>query len=310
MSEPERGSKFEVPIRFQTSHNIAQPGFQSDRKGEFFSSQGTPLANSPLVLNNLVVLEITVQLLMLKTRNKDWYQLTIELPDPLTMDEFQKWLRQLADAFTASLATTQRDPWYGNLILDVRWSGLRMESPKTNGIAIIGSSHTSIENVVISASILEALQWSPLIAIFVEGMRAPQAKVKFLFWFVIIEELEGREEFRPLFKPLFSDPEKEELLKAKLGDAAKNRLTQLLNDPKVTGEGRARKLLLILQEVGLDKVKALFGEITIDEEICKSLIAQRNHVAHKGKQINEDQLYNILFPLSQGALKYLNNDEA
>ena len=136
-------------------------------------------------------------------------------------------------------------------------------------------------------------------------MRASQAKSKFLFWFVVLEELEARDEFKTLFTPLFSEDEKKSLMSADLNDDARNRVKQLLRNPAATRESRAQKLLNILNKIGLSEVEGLQGALAIDVSICKSLIKQRNNIAHKGARIDVNQLYTILFPLAQGALVYL-----
>jgi len=87
-------------------------------------------------------------------------------------------------------------------------------------------------------------------------MRATQPKSKFLFWFVILEELESRKEFKKLFAPLFSADEKKVLRQAALSSEAAQRLDGLLNNPLATQQGRHEKLLTILRTIGLGTVKA------------------------------------------------------
>lgn len=295
-----------MPVRFVSSHGIARPGFQSRRKG-FFWHDGKALEATPFHLADIDVLGTSVRQLSLTHRDYGNYLLSLEFAAPRNMREAEDFIQSLVDAFTVSMASNQRDPWYGNLLLEAGWSGLRNSTPKSPGefIAEASSAMTSEEFIPLSEAALRALHWSPLTKTFAEGMRAAQPKSKFLFWFVILEELEARREFRKLFHPLFSPKEKEQLLPAALSAPAKLRLEQLLDNPAATQQGRPEKLLTILRAIGLGEVKTHHKTVAIDEAICRSLIKQRNNVAHKGATIDLDQLYTVLFPLSQGALTYL-----
>jgi hypothetical protein len=301
---------YEVPVRFVSSHGIARPGFQSNRKGVFWHD-GQALEATPFHLADVEILGTIVRKLSLTYMHRGNYLLSLEFAAPRSMHEAEDFIRSLMDAFSVSMAGDQRDPWYGNLLLEAGWSGLRDCTPKRPGefVAEVSTAITSEELIPLSGAALQALHWSPLTQIFAEGMRAAQPSAKFLFWFVILEELESRDEFKGIFKPLFSTDESKELLQASLSDGARQRLKQLLGNPAATQQGRPEKLLTILRKIGIGEVKALDKTITIDEAICRSLIKQRNNVAHKGARIDLDQLYMVLFPLAQAALAYLMKQE-
>lgn len=289
-------TRYEVPLRFSVSHGIARPGFQSHRKGEFWFN-GAHISTSPFHLVDAEVLGVAFKQLSLTHRSGDAYLLSLELVNACTMGEAEDFIRRLVDAFTVSMAVHQQDPWYGNLLLEAGWAGLRDAALKPPGTISFEASvgMTSEECISINEAVVTSLHWSPLTTIFAEGMRAAQPKSKFLFWFVILEELESRDEFKGLFTPLFTSEEKVELLAASLAPSAKQRLKQLLNNPVATQEGRAQKLLRILQQIGLGQVSSLGKTIPLDEGLCQSLIKQRNNIAHKGATINVDQLYTVLF---------------
>lgn len=297
---------YEVPVRFAPSHAIARPGFLSHRKGLFWHD-GVALGAKPFDFGDADVLGTALRRLLLTHQGGDKYLLSLEFVAARSLQDTEDFIQRLIDAFTVSMAGNQRDPWYGNLLLEALWPGLRDSTPKPPGTISpeISTAMTSEEFIVVSEASLQALSWSPLTAIFAEGMRAAQPKSKFLFWFVILEELESRDEFKALFDPLFSADEKNHLLQASLSAGARQRLEQLLKNPSATQQGRAEKLLAILKQIDLGEVKSLDKTIPVDLAICRSLIKQRNNIAHKGAMIDLDQLYTVLFPLAQGALAYL-----
>jgi hypothetical protein len=297
---------YEVPVRFVPSHGIARPGFQSNRKGLFWHGCAE-LEATPFEMTDADVLGTPLHRLSITYRGGDTYLLSLEFVAACSVQEAEDFIQRFVDAFTVSMAGNQRDPWYGNLLLEAIWTGLRNSTPKPPGTfcAEISTALTSEEMIPVSGEVLQALNWSPLTRIFAEGMRAAQPKSKFLFWFVILEELESRDEFKKLFNPLFSEEEKKQLLQATLSAGSKQRLEGLLNNPSVTQQGRPEKLLAILQQIALGEVKSLGKTITIDLAICRSLIKQRNNIAHKGAMIDLDELYMVLFPLANGALVYL-----
>jgi hypothetical protein len=297
---------YEVPIRFVSSHGISRPGFQSHLKGLFWHA-GAALEATPFDLADLDILDVPVRRLSLAHRGRGDYLLSLEFSAARSMQDAEDFIRSVMDAFTVSMAGGQTDPWYGNLLLEAGWSGLRNSTPKPPGefAPEVSTGLTSEELIPVSEAALRALRWSPLTQIFAEGMRAAQPSSKFLFWFVILEELEKREEFKGMFNPLFSTEESEQLLQASLSRAAKDRLKQLLSSPTATQQGRPEKLAAILRTIGLGEVKTHHKTVAVDEAVCRSLIKQRNNVAHKGATIDLDQLYTVLFPLAQGALTYL-----
>jgi hypothetical protein len=160
----------------------------------------------------------------------------------------------------------------------------------------------SEEFIPITRTALQALTWSPLTKLFAEGMRATQPKSKFLFWFVILEELESRDEFKPMFTPLFSENEKKSLRQAALSPEAKQRLEGLLTNPLATQQGRPEKLLAILRKIGLGTVKTISRETMLDESICRSLIKQRNNIAHRLQHRRRRALHRA-FPIGASGLE-------
>ncbi|MFT3806743.1 hypothetical protein [Arenimonas sp.] len=296
----------EAPLRLVSSHDIANPGFQSARRGEFVLL-GVPreTRSDEIVLRDLTVLGVPLARFTLERPSNDARLLKLDFDHAVTEADAFSFLQQLADAWSARLAESQRDPWYGNLYVDIQWARVKALTAQSGGIEI-SLDMTSIDGVVVTPELLTALRWSPLTDVFVEGMKSTQPKSKFLFWFVILEELEKREEFLSLFTPMFSSEEKTQLQEVvRSNGAALQRLNGLLNNPTTTIEGRAAKLARIVDAVGSSRINGLNGPIVVDQARCAALIEQRNKIAHKGSSINKDLLYNVLFPLSRNALNYI-----
>lgn len=297
----------EVPIRLVQSHAIASPGFQSRRKAWLAHPDGTDFAATPFELRGQVVLGELLDRLAVRRRDPDWHLLEVDFVAPRSIAEAQDFVQQLSDALTVQMAPDQKDPWYGNLYVEVNWAGFSDVTPKSpNTLTVSGSvGMTSQQWVPLSDAKVLDLTWSPLSELFADGMRAGQPKSKYLYWFVILEELEKRKAFHPLFNRLFDDAARAAILAA-APTASHPRLKGLLSDPLATAEGRAQKLFAVLTHIGITEVETYDGRHTIDETICQALIKQRNTVAHKGGAIDKDLLYLKLFPLAQSVLAYLN----
>ena len=293
-------------LRLVTSHNIARPGFESKREA-FFVESGASHDAPPgdLEFIRLTVLDVELAKFRMEAPSNDARQVVVDFERRMTEVDALEFMQRLADAWSASLAPDQKDPWYGNLHVEVLGSSVKTITAQSGG----PESHlqlTSQQSIETGRNTLEDLRWSPLTDIFVEGMRSPQPRSKFLFWFVVLEELEQRVEFRTLFTPLFPEAVKIAVRQAVGGNiSATTRLDGLLNNPAATIEGRATKLQRILERIGVTQVDALGKVILVDVALCRRLIDQRNHVAHKGERIDQNLLYAVLFPLSQLALAYM-----
>ena len=301
----------EAPLALVASHAIANPGFQSARRGRFVVlAESDTDRSAEIVFRDLTVLGTPLAKFTLAPTNGETRRLRLDFDRPMTEVDALQFLQRFADAWSATLADTQRDAWSGNLYVEISWAGVTLLTAQSGGIS--GSMEmTSTEGVAVAPERLQALRWSPLTDVFVEGMKSTQPKSKFLFWFVILEELEKRPEFISLFTPMFSSEEKTRLQDAVRGNTVGlQRLSGILNGANVTVEGRPVKLARILAEIGCSTVQALQGSIVIDQARCAALIEQRNKVAHKGSALNKDLLYNVLFPLSRAALKYILDQDA
>lgn len=297
----------EAPLKLLSSHDISNPGFESMRRGEFVDKSSLNDPSAQIDLRNIDVLGTQLSSFTLGPSSDGERILKVEFNRATTEADAFKFLLQLADAWSASLAHGQRDSWYGNLYVHILWSRVKVLSPPSGTVGISTFlKMTSTDHIVVDPLALSRLRWSPLTDIFVEGMKSSQPKSKFLFWFIVLEELEQRQEFVRLFDPMFTPEEKAKLQEVvRSNKTALQRLNGLLNTPTATIQSRSEKLAHIIDAIGSSNIAGQSGKIEIDQKLCSKLINQRNKVAHKGESIDGYLLYNVLFPLSLSALNYI-----
>jgi hypothetical protein len=316
---------FSVAIRIIASHGYNRPGFTSSRYGKFSSvvKNGEEYPDK-FSANDLVVLNQKCEIFSIGQPTSgdeklSWQELYVVFENALSPDDVSIFIEKLADALSIHFAKNQRDPWYGNNYVDIGWSSLQLTSlEKWNSTPEQLSSSfefsaslsiKSVERIDLNTEIIETLQDSSYSAIFSEGMRAPQPKAKYINWFVLIEELEKQDEFKKLFTPMFSKADQTVILNATTGmpEMLKTRLNNFLTNPNLHTESRHEKLCKILHQIGITTLPTLSNiKIDVNVELCKRLIKERNLAAHRGSTIDENLLYNSLFPIAYGALQFLN----
>jgi len=309
-----------VPVRLVGSHGISRPGFQAVRKGALSTVVANPAhGNAPFVhcfsATDIIVLGVEIASFEVGEPAGGWQELKVAFVTEQTDGAIEGFLQRLADALTASFASGQLDPWYGNLVVEVGWGGMRLVRPPVPGVATLdlhdSLSMTSEEARPLSTQVLESLPDSDLTEIFVEGMRANRPKAKYISWFIMLEELERlatAAEFSHLCTPLFpTKAGRKEIAKASgLTGKQLERLQAFLGNPNHTAENRAEKLCALLNAIGITQVPALTTTTPIDVDLCQRLIDGRNALAHKGTKVDENLLYLVLFPLSCRVMEYLN----
>jgi hypothetical protein len=296
-----------VPIQVGSSHSVDSRGFRANSDGFFCYPPSANLPGEGCVVTNVDLLGIRVDRLEIGPREGEWQPMELRFAAPLDLDEIDAFLLELADAITVDMAPRQLDGYNGNYHAIVRLPLLEVVDPSAppNTLVIVDSiSMTRTQGISLYADMLEKLTFSPLGRIFAEGMRSADPKMKYISWFVVLEELEGRSEFA--FDPLFSTTEVDHIVKASaLNTAQTFRLRGALTGRSVTVKGRPEKLADILGQIGMSTIKTIKGSIPVTEDLCRDLIKQRNTVAHKGTTIDNDLLHNALFPLAIGALAYI-----
>jgi hypothetical protein len=119
-------------------------------------------------------------------------------------------------------------------------------------------------------------------------------KSKFFNFFIMIEYIEGSDEFKILVDDnlLFNEQEKSTVRKfiSQFDDRKKNTLASTL---RATMLNRQEKLFQYFSELHLSCISNL--QINLDD--IKSIIKQRNALFHASKKLNSDILYDKLFPL-------------
>lgn len=229
----------------------------------------------------------------------------LEFASPMKLDEIDSFLTRFADSFSVDLAQNQIDPLHGILTVTVRLTELEVIDPDALSSQISMTDDLSIESetaITVDPLHLKTYEGSALSQIFAEGMRNPDPKMKYISWFVVLEELEKLFSFPPLFSPA----EISQITAAvTLTPAQKTRLSNMMKGASVTILSRAEKLYAILSQTNMGTVINIRGAKTITLDDCKGLIKQRNLVAHKGTTVDTNTLYDILFPLAIEALAYI-----
>lgn len=310
-----------VPIRLVASHGLSRPGFQSMRRGRFssFLAEPPPPGTDPFVhrfsASDVTVLGVDLSVFEVGEPAGEWQTLRVSFRQAQPAEAIEAFLRGFADALTASIALEQLDPWYGNLVVDIGWAGMRPERAPDPALSMSLDPHASTSLTMehaqaLTAELLERLVTSDLTEIFADGMRANQPKAKYANWFIPLEELErlAMSDFSGLFTPLFPRPVRKAVAKASgLIGPPLERLQSYLGKPEHTVQNRAEKLHAILVEIGLTEFSvAEKTKVTVDLKMCERLIGTRNSLAHKGTRVEEDLLYNVLYPLSFRVMAYLN----
>ncbi|OAH42171.1 hypothetical protein AX777_25400 [Sphingobium yanoikuyae] len=280
---------------------------RADSDGFFCYPPRAKIPGEGCVVTNVDLLGIRIDRMEIGPRKDEWQLMELRFAAPLNLETIDAFLLELADAITVEMAPEQLDGYNGNYHAVVRLPLLEVIDPSTppDTLVIVDAiSITRTQGVSLYADMLEKLTFSPLGRIFAEGVRSADPKMKYISWFVVLEELEGRSEFA--FDPLFSMTEVEHIIKASaLNQDQTSRLRGALTGRSVTVKGRPEKLAEILTQIGMPTIKTIKGPITVTVDLCRALIKQRNTVAHKGTDIDNDLLHNALFPLAIGALAYI-----
>jgi len=297
--------KIRVPIRIEASPGMDVRGFSSSSTGFLCAAPITEGHAPGCVLTNVKMLGVTIDRLEIGALKNDWQAMELEFARPMKLDEIDSFLTRFADSFSVDLARNQKDPLHGMLTVTVRLTELEildLNSHSSQIIVIDGLSIVSKTAIAVDPERLPNYQGSALSQIFAEGMRNPDPKMKYISWFVVLEELEKLFSF----PPLFSTAEISQITAAvTLTPAQEMRLRNMMKGPGVTILSRAEKLYDILSKNGMGTVININGVATITLNVCKDLIQQRNLVAHKGSTVDTNTLYDILFPLAIEALAYI-----
>lgn len=199
----------EVPVRVRSSHLIATREFSASRRS-YFAAQaaGDDIRWEPRFDSGPIrVLAVELRSIAIDPPSDIGEQRLVvhfaRAQDEAAVDRF---LSKLAVALSVTISCGQLDATYGVLFVDIPLAEVRRSRLSLEDRVRIAEA-VSVECTspqTLSAEMLGGLTWSPLDEIFVEGMRAPDVKTKLIQWFVVVEELERRDEFSTLFERLFT----------------------------------------------------------------------------------------------------------
>lgn len=298
-------NKIRVPIRIEGSPGMDVRGFSSSSTGFLCTPSATGEHAPGCVLTDVTILGVTIARLAIGAVEDDWQSMELEFAEPMKLNEIDSFLTRFADSFSVDMAKKQITPLHGMLTVTVRLTELVVLDPSdySGQIAITDDLNITSETAIpVDPLCLQTFQGSALSQIFAEGMRNPDTKMKYISWFVVLEELEKLFSFPPLFSP----SEISQITAAvTLTPAQTTRLSNMMKGPSVTVLSRAEKLYDILSKNDMGTVINISGIKTITLDDCKNLIKQRNLVAHKGTTVDTNTLYDILFPLAIEALAYI-----
>ncbi|WP_156470020.1 hypothetical protein [Acetobacter cerevisiae] len=294
-----------MPIRIEASPGMDVRGFSSSSTGFLCTPSATGQHAPGCILTSVTILGVTIARLEIGAVENDWQSMELEFSAPMKLDEIDSFLTRFADSFSVDMAKKQITPLHGMLTVTVRLTELVVLDPNdqsgqitiTDDLNITSKTATPVDPLC-----LQTFQGSALSQIFAEGMRNPDPKMKYISWFVVLEELEKLFSF----PSLFSSSEISQITAAvTLTPAQTTRLSNMMKGPGVTVLSRSEKLYDILSNNNMGTVININGTKTIDINDCKKLIKQRNLVAHKGTTVDTHTLYDILFPLAIEALAYI-----
>lgn len=260
------------------------------------------------------MLSIQLSSIAVSSPSEDGEQrLVVSFAQPQEEATNDQFLLDLAVSLSVSIAPGQLDAYYGVSFVEISLAEVNHTRLSSLGsLRIAGAINMKSTNPQpVLAKILEGLRSSPLAEIFVDGMRTPDIKAKVIHWFVMVEELERCSEFDPLFERLFSSEQVRVVASSgSLSAVQADRFKSWANGRNLTLQGRVEKLRMILQEIGVTRLETIGGSIPVTTELLKSLVEQRNKVAHRGSKIDATTVYTVLFALAQKVLAYLmNRDE-
>jgi hypothetical protein len=304
-----------VPIRVRSSHGIAERGFSSSVRSHFSSRlPGDVICWEPHFSGaGLTILGVAVSSIAVGAPENGEQRLVVSFAEPQTEESADRFLQDLAVGLSLSIAPQQKDGAHGILFVEIPLADVGHDKLPSAGGRIRVTDAVSIETLSpqpLSGAILEALRPSPLAEIFVDGMKAPDAKAKYIHWFVMLEELERCAEFDELFERVFSPAQVGVLATSgSMSTIQTDRFRSWAGGRNLTVEGRVEKLRRILEKIGVTEINTIQGSVAITTDLVKSLITQRNKVAHRGSGIDGAAVYTVLFPLAYAALNYLMDRE-
>ena len=148
-----------VPIRWLSSHSINRPGFQSARLGTFASASATRDGFvESFIAEDVTVLKISLRRLQIDEPANGWQNAQLEFKEQQTSETAVAFLNRLADAISVDFAPEQKDPWYGNLYVDIGWSGLKLTYTPNSAPRPLVSAGVAMTSQIYQALTIERLQ--------------------------------------------------------------------------------------------------------------------------------------------------------
>jgi len=289
------------PFRMLNSHNRNTVGFSACQTNEFSENiTASKIHIEGVAVENFSITRDTEHLYILSATSNEFNDAAIP-----------EFLSHLEVSITAFLGTQARNPFYGTPYIEFDRFNLELLADKTSkpsgaisisdkvAISISGKVDMSgIEPFLFPLESVAPLKHNSILQLYSDGLRVNSPQSKFFSWFIILEEfLEKSDRLNKKFTLLFNDDE----------ITAINNFGDTFNDERKKGnlssvqnrtlDSRHEKLAAILCDLGIKNIKCQNSQISITAKLCKKLIDERNGLFHRGKDIDEGSLYNVLFPI-------------
>lgn len=184
------------------------------------------------------------------------------------------------------------NPNFGTLFIELELSSFGRPGMGTSMEAILSG------DIDFNAADLNNMKYIDHYRYFYEGLKSNFWKSKYFHWFLILESIEQREDFRSRFEKdlLYNIEELDKIRQLANTMSDDRKKATILNNANRTKDNRYQKLTKYLKDTGITGFKAKEEEIQLTDDITKAIIDERNSLFHSG-QSNESILWEFLFPL-------------
>ena len=219
--------------------------------------------------------------------------------------ECLKFAKLFCEYFTCILAFFNDNSYYGTTLIKPIWHTWDYQliykyNRSKKSLISLYSGHKTYINPDLSPYFSLSIQRNYYTELFFAGLEANSDRTKFLFWFLILEDLESSDSYKKMFKNnnLFTQDDRNQIANLFPKAESSEKYEKLQNTmATATIKSRSDKLFEFLIDSGLSEYGTSSNRTKLTVEDCKKLIKQRNAVAH-GKAMWDFRLTcNVLFEI-------------
>jgi len=291
----------ECLLTLKTSHEIQKVGFKGGNEVKI----NTPISiDEPFGVKN-TKMEITHQ-------GEDEYKLIITSSTLLKIDEQVPFVERIAEYLSYLISIKEHNPHYGISFINVEWLHFFTRKSEED-VSVVGEKISMTDTLNLrdtfcisssrtyetSSSEWKNIEYIELLKFYYDGLRAEHKKSKYFHWFLILEYLEGTERYKRMFdsNKLFTKDEETKI--REVADCMSDNIKKgaILNLLSRTKEFRNRKLLLLLNEIGIKSYKSMGKDTELSEVTIRDITNGRNSLFHKGTTFPNSTLWFHLLPI-------------